>query len=93
MAVSVPPVQVVEAAGAGATTTPAGRLSVNDRPVAASALALLSMVKVRVLTPVSGTTAGANALANAGGGSTARVSVAGSPTDSPEAFNALVVFG
>ncbi len=66
-AVGVPAAQVVAAFGVAATTTPVGRLSVNDRPVASEPLAVLLMVKVTVeLLPMT-TLAGANALAKVGG--------------------------
>ena len=76
-AVRVPPVHVVDALGVGATTSPAGRLSVKAKLDAASALAELSMVKVRVLMPPAAMGSGENAFAKVGGGSTDEVGGSG----------------
>ena len=67
---SVPPVQVVEAAGEAATTMPAGRLSVKLSPVAANVLAELSIVNTSVLVLPTKIWSGEKALAKVGGGST-----------------------
>ena len=50
LAVSVPP-QPLTTLGVPATTIGIGKVSVKVSPVAAEAFALLSMVKVRVVTP------------------------------------------
>src|SRR5690606_26665407 len=66
-------VQVVEPFAGVATTIPAGSVSVTANPVAAMVLAVLSMVKVIVLTPPVPTTIGAKALVKVGGPSTVSV--------------------
>ncbi|MCZ4270703.1 hypothetical protein O4H48_22775, partial [Rhodobacteraceae bacterium G21628-S1] len=66
LAVSVPPVQVVEALGVAATSTPAGSVLVKSSDVAAVALALLSMVKVTVAVPSARIVPGAIAWLNPG---------------------------
>lgn len=60
VAVAVPP-QVLLRLGVGATTRPAGKLSVNARPVAAAPVFGFWMVKVREVTPFSGICAAPNA--------------------------------
>ena len=72
-AVSVPLVQVVEAFGGVATTSPAGRLSVTDRFVAAAVLLELLMVKVSVAPPLIVAGFGEKLLLNVGGGLTRNV--------------------
>ena len=72
----MPPVQVVEALAGVATTMPVGRLSVKSSPVASTTLALLSMLKLSVLTAPSATVAGAKALPNSGASSTVKVALA-----------------
>ena len=66
MAVRVPPVQVVEAFAGEATVTAAGKLSVKSRPVAATEFAVLSIVKVNVLSAPPAMVSGANALEKPG---------------------------
>jgi hypothetical protein len=92
-AVSVPPVHVVEAFAGAATSIPAGRLSVKLRPVAARALAELSIVKVSVLTPPKRIEFGAKLFEKSGGGSIDRVAAAGVPKGFPPEKRALVVLG
>ena len=76
LAVSVPPVQVVEALGGVATVIPAGRLSTKAKLASATVDAVLSMVKVSVLTPPDTMLVGAKALLKPGCGITVRVSLA-----------------
>ena len=66
LAVSVPPVQVVEPLGVAATSTPAGRVLEKSSAVAAVALALLSMVNVTVAVPSARIVPGAIAWLNPG---------------------------
>ncbi len=75
-AVTVPPVQVVEALAGVATTTPVGRVSLKSRLVADKALLELLIVKVRVLVPPPGIAEGAKALLKDGGEATVKVSEA-----------------
>ena len=79
VAVTVPP-QVLAVTEGVATTTPAGKLSVNARLLAATAEAELSTVKVKVLVDPRPTDIGAKTLANVGGGSITRSAVAGTAT-------------
>lgn len=60
VAVAVPP-QVLFRFGVGATTRPAGKLSVNASPVAAAPAFGFWMVMVREVTPFSGMLAAPNA--------------------------------
>ncbi len=80
---SVPPVQVVAAFAGVATIRPDGKLSVKSRLSAARELALLSMVKVRVLIPPKTIVSGVNTLLKVGIGSMMRSAVAGAATDKP----------
>ena len=66
MAVAVPP-QVLLKAGVGATTRPAGRLSVNAMPVNEVLVFGLEMLKVSDVVPFSGITAAPKALVMVGG--------------------------
>jgi hypothetical protein len=79
--------------GVVASVIPAGRLSVKSRAEAANALALLSMVKVKVLMPPTTELAGAKVFVNPGGGSMVRSAVAGSATFRPCWNRLLVVLG
>ena len=92
-AVIVPPVQVVDALEVAAITSPAGKVSEKEREFAARKLAVLSMVRVKVLTPPSSIGFGAKALANVGGGSTTSDAVAGGATTSPFWKRLLVELG
>lgn len=74
-AVRVPPQALALLAGV-VTTIAAGRLSVNANAVAATVLAVLSIVKVRVLVAPKMIGSGENTLAKVGGGFTVRVSLA-----------------
>src|SRR6476646_5881398 len=65
-AVAVPP-QVLLKAGVGATTRPAGRLSVNAIPVSEVVVFGLEMLKVSDVVPFSGITAAPKALVMVGG--------------------------
>src|SRR5215468_6995608 len=79
-AVSVPPLQLPTAPLGVATTRPAGSVSVNATPVSATVLpAGLVMVKVRVDAELGTTTVGLNALAIAGGATTAMLAEAVPP--------------
>ena len=85
---------MVDAFGGAATTTPAGKLSVKSRLLAATALAvLLLMVNVRVLTWPTTLESGAKTLANVGAGSMVRLAVAGPLTLMPPAERSLLVLG
>ena len=75
-AVRVPPVQVVDALGVEATTTPDGRLSVKSSPVADAVLPALSMVNSSVLIPSMTMGFAEKLLLNGGIGSTVNVSFA-----------------
>src|SRR5690606_6588727 len=75
-AVSVPPVQVVDALAGVATSSPAGRLSLKSSEVAASALALLSTRKLSVLLRPMAAGFGAKVLLNSGAATTVSVSLA-----------------
>ncbi len=66
----------MDAFGAAATCRPAGRLSVKSSAVAASTLALLSMLKVSVLGWPMATGFGAKTLLNSGTDTTVSVSLA-----------------
>ena len=66
VAVTVPPVHVLTTLAVPATSMPAGKLSVKAKALSSSVLAVLSMVKVSVLGVLTGTPAGAKALAKAG---------------------------
>ena len=71
VAVAVPP-QVLFRLGVGATTSPAGRLSVNATPVILRFWLLLVKVNVRLVVPFSGIVDAPNALAILGGLMTVR---------------------
>ena len=75
VAVAVPP-QVFESAGVLATTKPAGRLSVNARPVRASVVFGLVMVKVSEVVPFAEIEEAPKALVMEGGVATERFAVA-----------------
>src|SRR6185437_15154950 len=75
VAVAVPP-QVLLRLGVGATTRPAGKLSVNASPVAAAPVFGFWMVKVSEVTPFSGICAAPNALAMVTGEATLRLAEA-----------------
>ncbi len=75
-AVNVPPVQVVDAFGVAAIATPAGKLSVKPRLVAATVLLELLIVNVSVLVPPVSIGSGEKTLLNTGGGLTVNVSPA-----------------
>ena len=72
----MPPVQVVASFGVGATTTPAGSVSVKSSPMTSTGLAVLVIVNVRVLTPPFAIAAGAKDFVNTGGDRTVSVSIA-----------------
>jgi hypothetical protein len=74
----VPP-QVLVAPGGDATTTPAGKLSVNPIPVSATFVFGLAMLKVKVLVAPTRIVVGLNALLMVGGVATVRVAVAAAP--------------
>ncbi|CUH65089.1 hypothetical protein TG4357_01681 [Thalassovita gelatinovora] len=76
VAVSVPPEQVLVAFGVDATVIPAGKLSLNSSAVAETNAALLSMVKVSVVTLPCTMLSGANALAKPGAPGVTTFSVA-----------------
>ncbi len=65
-AVAVPP-HVLFRAGVGATTRPAGKLSVNARPFKAELTLLFVIVKVRLVVPFNGSVAAPNAFVIEGG--------------------------
>lgn len=75
VAVAVPP-QVLFSAFGVATTSPAGRLSVNATPLNATPVLGFVMVKVREVVPFSGIVAAPNALAIEGGVTTVKLAVA-----------------
>jgi len=74
VAVGVPP-QVLLRLGVEATTSPAGRLSVNDNPLSVTLLFGLLMLIVNKVVPFSGIFVGANVLATLGGLATLSVAV------------------
>jgi len=74
-AVIVPAPQEPVILGVAATTTPAGKLSVNATPLSALAVFGLVMVKLSVLLPFNAILAGANALLIAGGTTTVMFAV------------------
>ena len=76
IAVSVPPVHVVEAPGGVATSIPAGKLSVKSRLSAANLPAELSILKLTVLVSPCSTLEGTNPLSNNGGAAALTVNVA-----------------
>ena len=90
VAVNVPPQLLLLFAGV-AITSPAGKLSVKARLFAARAEALLSMVKLSLLGRPKPTEVGAKLFANAGGGSTVSVALAGCASVSPSWVRGLVV--
>src|SRR5580692_2152597 len=73
--VAVPPQELVRLFGV-ATTRPAGRLSVNDSPLSATAAFGLVMLKVSEVVPFSGIAGAPNALVIVGGLATVRFAVA-----------------
>jgi len=75
VAVAVPP-QLLLRFGVGATTRPAGKLSVNARPVAADPALGFWMVMVREVTPFSGMLAAPNAFWMVTGEATLKLAVA-----------------
>lgn len=70
--VAVPP-QVLVRFGVAATTSPAGRLSVNAKPFKAVVWLGLVIVNVRLVVPFSGTVAAPNAFTTLGGLTTVRL--------------------
>ena len=74
-----------------ATFRPAGKLSVKSKFVAVSTLALLSIVKRRVVVRLSPIASGLKLLVQVGGGSTVRAALAGSATTRPDAERLPVV--
>lgn len=66
VAVAVPPQELVRP-GVGATTRPAGRLSVNAMPFNTEFTLLLVIVKVRLVVPFKGMVAAPKAFAMEGG--------------------------
>src|SRR5215470_15749119 len=74
VAVAVPP-QVLFRLGVDATTSPAGRLSVNANPVSVTLLFGLLMLIVSKVVPFSGIFVGANVLVTLGALATVRVAV------------------
>ena len=84
-AANVPPVSVDEALGVAAITTPAGKLSVKLKFVAASADALLSTVNVSVVISPCPIVAGEKVAPNVGGGSITKFALLAKAT-TPVAF-------
>src|SRR5215471_7949132 len=74
VAVAVPP-HVLLRLGVEATTSPAGRLSVNANPVSVTLLFGLLMLMVSRVVPFSGMLVGANVLVTLGGAATVKVAV------------------
>jgi hypothetical protein len=74
VAVGVPP-QVLLRFGVEATTSPAGKLSVNDSPVSVTLLFGLVMLMVNKVVPFSGIFVGANVLVTVGALATTKVAV------------------
>ena len=91
VAVSVPPVQVVEALGVAATTIPAGRLSVTSRELAPMIAALLSTVRVIVVAKPAAIVGSAKSLEKVGAGTTTSVSDAADAVGTPLTNSWLVV--
>src|SRR5438270_637211 len=77
VAVIVPPPQLPESPLGVATTSPAGKLSVNATPVSETVLLIgLVMAKVNDVEPFNGTVAGPNDFVMAGGVATLRLAEA-----------------
>ena len=87
----VPPVQVVLALAGDATTRPAGNVSVNARLEASKLEAVLLMVKVRVLTPLTPMALGTKALAKVGAGTMLRLAEAAGTVPKPVDNTELVL--